>query len=195
MPNYGSPIYKYSCQRIAFFLVSVSLLVLSCSPGITEGPTLEGKKIIFVYGGMQGHSPKESADLFVPLLEKEGASVEVFDNFSVYEDEKLMSETDLIIQAFTDAFTPPETRMNARQFKGLQVAILNGTGFAGWHGGLGDSNRTNQRYQFIVGGQFVSHPGGKTNYSVKISDKDDLITQGIRDFDLNDTEQYYTNLM
>ena len=57
-----------------------------------HGPSLNGKKVIYVYGGMKGHSPKESVNLFVPILEKEGAIVKVFDNFSVYEDEKLKSD-------------------------------------------------------------------------------------------------------
>ena len=153
-------------------------------------PSLKGKNILFVYGGTI-HSPKESADLFVPILKAEGAKVRVFDNFSVYEDEKLMSETDLIIQAFTDFFSPVEDRMNDKQFKGLQIAILNGTGFSGWHGGLGASNKVNQRYQFMVGGQFVSHPGGITNYKVKIIDSKDLITKDMSDFLVKNSEQYY----
>lgn len=163
---------------------------LSFSQAQSNSSSLKGKNIIFVYGGSL-HSPKESADLFVPILEAEGAKVHVFDNFSVYEDQKLMSKTDLIIQAFTDAFTPVENRMNNKQFKGLQIAILSGTGFSGWHGGLGDSNRVDQRYQFMVGGQFVAHPGGMTDYKVKIIDSIDAITQNIRDFTVKNTEQYY----
>ena len=146
-----------------------------------------GKKVIYVYGGMKGHSPKESVNLFVPILEKEGASVKIFDNFSVYEDEKLMNEADLIIQIFTDAFTS-DPRMNNDQFKGLRNALINGTGFAGWHGGLGDSS-PNPLYHFIVGGDFVAHPGElkemKTaEYEVKIYDSEDYITNGISDLSL-----------
>jgi hypothetical protein len=143
---------------------------------------------------MNGHSPKESVNLFVPILEKEGASVKVFDNFSVYEDEKLMNEADLIIQIFTDAFTS-DPRMNNDQFKGLRNALIKGTGFAGWHGGLGDSS-PNPLYHFIVGGDFVSHPGElkemKTaEYEVKIYDSEDYITNGISDFKISGSEQYY----
>ena len=172
------------------FLQLFFLLELHVCLAQNDLPSLKGKNILFVYGGTI-HSPKESADLFVPILKAEGAKVRVFDNFSVYEDEKLMSETDLIIQAFTDFFTPVEDRMNDKQFKGLQIAILNGTGFSGWHGGLGASNKVNQRYQFMVGGQFVSHPGGITNYRVKIIDSKDLITKDISDFLVKNSEQYY----
>jgi type 1 glutamine amidotransferase len=176
--------------KFIFFLLVIFTFSLSFSQAQSNSSSLKGKNIIFVYGGSL-HSPKESADLFVPILEAEGAKVHVFDNFSVYEDQKLMSKTDLIIQAFTDAFTPVENRMNNKQFKGLQIAILSGTGFSGWHGGLGDSNRVDQRYQFMVGGQFVAHPGGMTDYKVKIIDSIDAITQNIRDFTVKNTEQYY----
>ena len=172
------------------FLQLFFLLELHVCLAQNDLPSLKGKNILFVYGGTI-HSPKESADLFVPILKAEGAKVRVFDNFSVYEDEKLMSETDLIIQAFTDFFSPVEDRMNDKQFKGLQIAILKGTGFSGWHGGLGASNKVNQRYQFMVGGQFVSHPGGITNYKVKIIDSKDLITKDISDFLVKNSEQYY----
>ena len=172
------------------FLQLIFLLELHVCLAQNDLPSLKGKNILFVYGG-KIHSPKESADLFVPILKAEGAKVRVFDNFSVYEDEKLMSETDLIIQAFTDFFTPVEDRMNDKQFKGLQIAILKGTGFSGWHGGLGASNKVNQRYQFMVGGQFVSHPGGITNYKVKIIDSKDLITKDMSDFLVKNSEQYY----
>ena len=179
--------------RLIFFIL-VSFPFYVSSQNNLKDPSLNGKNIIYVYGGMKGHSPKESVNLFVPILEKEGASVKVFDNFSVYEDEKLMNEADLIIQIFTDAFTS-DPKMNNEQFRGLRNALINGTGFAGWHGGLGDSS-PNPLYHFIVGGDFVSHPGElkemKTaEYEVKIYDSEDYITNGISDFKINGSEQYY----
>ena len=77
------------------------------------------------------------------------------------------------------------------QFKGLEKAIMNGTGLGGWHGGTGDAFRDNLKFQFIAGGQFVSHPGGSNDFTVRIVDQQDYITQGINDFDLKKTEQYY----
>ena len=176
------------------FLIIISFSFSVSSQNNHKDPSLHGKNIIYVYGGMNGHSPKESVDLFVPILEKEGAIVKVFDNFSVFENEKLMNEADLIIQTFTDAFSS-DPRMNNDQFKGLRKALINGTGFAGWHGGLGDSS-PNPLYHFIVGGDFVSHPGElkemKTaEYEVKIYDSEDYITDGLSDFKIFGSEQYY----
>lgn len=153
----------------------------------TAAPTLKGKKLLFVYGGWEGHEPGPSRDFFVPLLEKEGAIVTVSDNLDSYLDENLMSSTDLIVQAWTMG------QITGDQEKGLINAVRNGCGIAGWHGGTGDSFRNNTEYQFMIGGQFVSHPGGIIRYKVNITDKDDYVTRGLNDFDIR-SEQYYLHV-
>ena len=170
-----------------FILVILLILfpIQSISQNEQNTPTLNGKNIIYVYGGWEGHKPIESVDLMLPKLRAEGANVKIFDSLSVYSDEKIMNETDLIIQIWTMG------KITEKQFEGLEKAIMNGTGFAGWHGGLGDAFRDNLKYQFIVGGQFLFHPGGHIDHSIKIIDKSDPITQGLKDFNLKKTEQYY----
>jgi len=175
-----------SISALLFF----TLLMLSPIPGISqndpqEAPSLKDKNIIYVYGGWKGHKPTESVDLMVPKLRAEGANVKVFDTLSVYTDEKLMAETDLIIQVWTMG------KLTKEQFRGLEKAVMNGTGLSGWHGGMGDAFRDNLRYQFMVGGQFVSHPGGNIDHSIQIIDQTDPITKGLKDFELKKTEQYY----
>lgn len=172
---------RFSILVIAFILSTVS----SFSQNKQEQPSLEGKNVIFVYGGWQGHKPNESVDVFVPKLKEKGANVKVFNSLEVYTDQNLMAETDLIIQAWTMG------EITNEEFKGLQTAVMNGTGFAGWHGGTGDAFRDNFNFQFMVGGQFVSHPGGKIDFTVDIVDSDDFITKDINDFELKQTEQYY----
>ncbi|MBU2437935.1 MAG: ThuA domain-containing protein, partial [Acidobacteria bacterium] len=66
-------------------------------------------------------------------------------------------------------------------------------GIAGWHGGLADSFRSNTEYQFMVGGQWVAHPGGVIPYDVQIIDHDHIITRGLKDFSMN-SEQYYMHV-
>ena len=151
---------------------------------VNKKPSLNGKNIVFVYGGWKGHKPAESVDVFLPKLEAEGANVKVFNSLDAYTDKELMDDTDLIIQTWTMG------DLSKEQLNGLKRAVLNGTGLAGWHGGLGDSFRNNIQYQFMVGGQFLSHPGGQTEHIVKITNKKDPITKGIKDFQLK-TEQYY----
>ncbi len=48
-------------------------------------------------------------------------------------------------------------------------------------------------YQFMVGGQWVAHPGGIIDYRVHINNHTDPITAGLADFDLH-SEQYYMHV-
>jgi type 1 glutamine amidotransferase len=75
----------------------------------------------------------------------------------------------------------------------LLDAVRSGVGIAGWHGGLGDSFRNNVEYQFMVGGQWVTHPGNIIDYEVNILDHDDPVTRGLGDFKIR-SEQYYMHV-
>ncbi|MEZ4615278.1 MAG: ThuA domain-containing protein [Caldilineaceae bacterium] len=75
------------------------------------------------------------------------------------------------------------------QEEGLLEAIASGVGIAGHHGGMGDSFRNNVNYQWMVGGQWVAHPGNVIDYEVNIIDHDDPITAGLDDFQMH-SEQY-----
>ena len=161
-------------------------------PGIAKAfvnaeSSLKGKKILYVYGGWDGHEPKQSADLFVPWLKSEGAEVTVSDTLDSYLDKKLMGSLDLIIQIWTMGTITNE------QEKALLEAVKGGVGLAGWHGGTGDSFRNNTEFQFMVGGQWVAHPGGVIDYTVQITDKEDPVTKGLKDFAMH-SEQYYMHV-
>ncbi|HEX4713385.1 MAG TPA: ThuA domain-containing protein [Ktedonobacteraceae bacterium] len=71
------------------------------------------------------------------------------------------------------------------QEHGLLEAVKAGAGLAGWHGCMADSFRQNTEYQFMVGGQWVAHPGGIIDYTVNISQPDDPIVAGLSDFSLH----------
>ena len=156
-------------------------------PVIKELPSLKGRKILYTYGGLKGHEPVQSLELFKPWLEKEGAKVEASDNLDPYADEAFMKEIDLVIQTFTMA------KISEAQEKGLIKAVEEGCGLAGWHGGLCDSFRQNVAYQFMCGGQWVAHPGGVIDYHVQITDHEDPVTNGLSDFDMH-SEQYYLHV-
>ena len=134
------------------------------------------KKALFVWGGWDGHEPKQCVDIFAPYLEKQGFEVEISNSLDSYLDAAKMKSLDLIVQAFTMASITPE------QEKGLEEAVKAGVGLAGWHGGLADSFRSNVEYEFMVGGQWVAHPGGIIAYEVKIIDPSDPITKGLAGF-------------
>jgi type 1 glutamine amidotransferase len=142
------------------------------------------KSALFVWGGWDGHEPKQCTDVFVPLVRAAGYTVEVRDTLDAYLDEAKMSTYDLIVQCWTMGTITRE------QLAGLQKAVSGGVGFGGWHGGAGDSFRNECDYQFMVGGQWVAHPGGVIDYSVNITNHTDPITAGLKDFKMH-SEQYY----
>lgn len=150
-------------------------------------PSLKDKKILLVFGGWEGHEPEQCAALLLPWLTSEGARVDTFRNLDIYCDKSYMQEVDLIIQIFTMSDITQE------QEKGLLDAVSKGAGIAGWHGGLGDAFRQNTEYQFMVGGQWVAHPGGIIDYTVNITDQQDPVTRGLKDFSMH-SEQYYMHV-
>jgi hypothetical protein len=145
------------------------------------------KKVLIVWGGWDGHEPKPCVDIFAPWLIEKGFDVEVSTTLDSYQDKEKMSALTLIIQVFTMSQITPE------QEKGLLEAIENGVNVAGWHGGLGDAFRNNTNYQFMVGGQWVAHPGGIIDYEVNITKPKDPIVKGLKDFKMH-SEQYYMHV-
>jgi uncharacterized protein len=102
----------------------------------------------------------------------------------VYLDADKMDSLNLVIPVWTMGSITPE------QEKGLLGAVERGVGIAGWHGGMGDSFRSNPAYQWMVGGQWVAHPDNIVEYEVNIVNHRDRITRGLSDFRMK-SEQYY----
>lgn len=165
--------------RFAFFA-----LICLWSSTLYSQSSMEGKNVLIVYGGWKGHQPEVFAKKIASWLENQKANVTLSKSTASYTDNELMQSLDLVIQHIT------MSEMSNRESKGLRDAIARGVGLAGCHGGLGDSFRNDTEYQYMVGGQFVKHPGGQIDYEVTISNSTDPITAGINDFSLK-TEQYY----
>lgn len=145
------------------------------------------KKALMVWGGWLGHEPKQCVDIFAPYLDSQGYEVTISDTLDSYLNKELMMSLDLIIPVWTMGTITND------QEKGLLDAVESGIGIAGWHGGMGDSFRNNVNYQFMVGGQWVAHPGGVIDYEVNITKHDDPIVAGLADFAMH-SEQYYMHV-
>jgi type 1 glutamine amidotransferase len=145
------------------------------------------RKALFVYGGWPGHEPAKCRDIFVPFLRANGYEVVVSDTQDPYTDAALMGDLDLVVQIWTMGTIAKEP------LKGLLAAVKAGTGIAGWHGGLADAYRQETEYQYMVGGCWVSHPGGVIDYRVNIVDHEDPVTAGLGDFAVH-TEQYFMHV-
>jgi hypothetical protein len=142
------------------------------------------KKALMVWGGWDGHEPKQCVDIFAPYLREQGYDVEISDTLDVYLDSAKMSALSLIVPVWTMG------QITREQEAGLLEAVKSGVGIAGWHGGMGDSFRNNTEYQFMVGGQWVAHPGGVIDYDVDITKPNDPIVAGLSTFHMQ-SEQYY----
>jgi type 1 glutamine amidotransferase len=145
------------------------------------------KKALMVWGGWDGHEPKQCVDILAPHLEANGFEVRISDTLDVYLEKDYMQSLSLIVPVWTMG------TITGEQEKGLLETVASGVGIAGWHGGIGDSFRNNVDYQFMVGGQWVVHPGGVIDYEVNIINHEDPITKGLSDFKMH-SEQYYMHV-
>jgi type 1 glutamine amidotransferase len=176
-----------SKSAVAAAAAILSPAIFSRTSSFATASPLIGKKVLYTWGGWMGHEPDKCRDIFVPWMESEGAKVTVSDTLEAYVTNDLKNNFDLIVQAWTMGTITPA------QEKALEEAVKSGVGIAGWHGGLGDSFRNNTEYQFMVGGQWVAHPGGVIDYRVNITDHKDPVTKGLTDFDMH-SEQYYVHV-
>jgi uncharacterized protein len=145
------------------------------------------KKALMTWGGWEGHTPKQSVDVFAPFLREQGYDLTIVNTLDIYLDEPFMRSLDLIVPVWT------MSTITREQEQGLLGAVASGVGIAGWHGCMADSFRNNPEYQFMVGGQWVAHPGNIIDYTVNITNHDDPITAGIADFQMH-SEQYYMHV-
>ena len=143
-------------------------------------------RVFITWGGWNGHEPEQTAGIFADVLAAEGHEVTVSDSLTALADESFMAEVDLLVPVWT------MSQIGREEEAGLLKAIRAGTGCAGWHGGMADSFRLNVEYQFMVGGQFICHPGGVIDYEVNIA-SDDPIVAGLDDFEMH-SEQYFMHV-
>lgn len=142
------------------------------------------KKALIVQGGWLGHEPKEVSDILAGALRENGFEVTISDTLDSFRNLDALEALDLIVPEWTMG------SIERGQLQPLLEAVQGGVGIAGVHGGMGDSFRQATEYQFMVGGQWVAHPGGDgVRYTVHITNHSDPIVQGLHDFEVS-SEQY-----
>ena len=151
------------------------------SPGVS-------RKALIVWGGWDGHQPRQVAEFCGRLLVAEGFVVEVSESLDAFADAGKMAKLDLIVPVWTMG------KITREQLDPVVAAVKGGVGLAGCHGGMCDAFRESNEWQFMTGGQWVAHPGDDgVNYRVHITDFQSPITRDIEDFDVA-TEQYYLHV-
>ena len=145
------------------------------------------KQALIVWGGWDGHEPRQVGEVFAEVLADHDVDVEVRDTLDAYRDGEKLKGLDLIVPIWTMG------KIEKEQLDPLLAAIDSGVGVAGCHGGMGDAFRNSTAYQFMVGGQWVAHPGGVIDYRVHVVDHVDCVTDGLDHFDMH-SEQYYMHV-
>jgi len=144
------------------------------------------RKALIVWGGWAGHEPEQGAAVLAGMLREDGFDVTVETSTQAFADPDL-ARFSLIVPIVT------MSTIEKAEIDSLDAAVRAGVGLAGYHGGMGDSFRNEVKFQFMVGGQWVAHPGNVIDYTVNITRSDDPVMQGITDFSYH-SEQYYMHV-
>ena len=146
------------------------------------------KKALIIQGGWDGHQPILVSKRFAGYLNEEGFDVEISDTLDVLADRENLFAIDLLVSCWTMG------EINHDYVQNISAALATGVGMAGCHGGMCDSFRNDTQWQFITGGQWVSHPGGDgILQDINICHGSSPIIEGINDFKVA-TEHYYLHI-
>ena len=144
------------------------------------------REALIVWGGWSGHEPQECAHIIRDMLQEDGFRVYLEHSTEAFADPSI-HDLSLIVPIMTMSKIEKEELLN------LTKAVEGGVGLAGYHGGMGDAFRENVDYQFMVGGQWVAHPGNIIDYRVDITRPDDPVMEGLSGFPYR-SEQYYMHV-
>lgn len=146
------------------------------------------KKELIFYGGWIGHEPDKVSLRFQGILERNGFEVDRVEGLECLADREKLLTYDLIVPIYTCETLLGEYEAN------VSYAVSRGVGMAGCHGGMCDAFRNSTQWQFMTGGQWVSHPGGDgIPYTVNICHGANPITEGLEDFQVS-SEHYYVHI-
>lgn len=146
------------------------------------------KQALIVQGGWDGHEPVQVSEVFANILRGEGFSVEISDTLDAFLDVEKLKKLHIIVPVWTMG------KITREQVQPVIEAVASGVGIAGCHGGMCDSFRDSVEWQFMTGGQWVSHPGGDgVEYIVNIKKYSSPIVEGLEDFIVK-SEHYYLHI-
>jgi type 1 glutamine amidotransferase len=147
-----------------------------------------GKRALLLTGGWDGHEPELVSKRFSDFLTSEGFEVAIERDLEIMQDRDYLFSLDLFVPIWT--MGEWDTKLTGH----LSDAIASGVGVAGCHGGMCDAFRKNVHWQFIMGGNWVAHPGSDgVEYMVNIKQSSSPLNDGIEDFAVK-SEQYYLHV-
>ena len=148
----------------------------------------KGTNVLLLQGGWEGHEPDLTSKRFARLLEEHGYKCYISNTLDELADLEQLLTLDLIVACWTMGEIDHSYVIN------IAKAVGAGVGLAGCHGGMCDAFRNDTEWQFITGGQWVSHPGGDgIEYTVNICHGSSPIVEGLTDFKVC-SEHYYLHI-
>lgn len=139
-------------------------------------------RALIVWGGWEGHRPREMAAAVGALLGAEGYDTVVTRDYAALGAEDI-GRMDLVVPLITNDEIEREVMQR------LVAAVRAGTGLGGPHLPA-TSFRRSVDYHFLLGAQWVAHPGNIIDFRVDVTRPDDPVMAGIGSFDYR-SEQYY----
>jgi type 1 glutamine amidotransferase len=143
------------------------------------------REALIVWGGWEGHEPEQCAGIIAEWLREDGFSVTLANTTEAFANPSL-ADLSLIVPICTVSTIAKQEAAN------LVAAVAGGVGLAGHHG-TAATFRECVEYHFMVGGQWVAHPGDIIDYRVDVTRPDDPVMQGIAGFSYR-SEQYYMHV-
>jgi uncharacterized protein len=145
------------------------------------------REALIVWGGWSGHEPQIGAHIISDMLKAEGFETYIENTTEAFADPAI-ADMNLIVPIYT------MSKIEKEELDNLTRAVRGGVGLAGYHGGMADAFREAVEYQFMVGGQWVAHPGNIVDYRVDIVKPDDPIMRGLPASFAYRSEQYYMHV-
>ena len=140
-------------------------------------------RALIVWGGWEGHKPKETAEVLRQILLPHGFDVIVTSDVAALGAADI-GTMDLVIPYLTDAEIEKQAALN------LAAAVRAGTGLGGHHAAMATSFRRATDFHYLSGVQWVAHPGNIIDFTVDVAQPDDPVMAGIGSFAYR-SEQYY----
>ncbi len=144
------------------------------------------RRALIVWGGWPGHEPDKCARIIGGWLAEDGFDVSVETTTEALGDPAIR-DFNVVVPIYTMSKIRKDDAVN------LASAVESGVGLAGFHGGMADAFRDSPEYQFVVGGQWVAHPGNVIDYRVDVVKPDDPVMRGVAGFPYR-SEQYYMHV-
>lgn len=139
------------------------------------------QRALLLYGGWEGHQPERCADYAERSLLEEFEVTRSKDLGMLQPD--ALSQFDLVVPIWTFG------ELSQDREEALLQSVASGLGLVSWHG-FASAFLESRPHKFLLGGQFVGHPGGNhVTYAVRFLANDPLV-DGLEDFTIS-SEQYY----